>query len=459
MLRTLLLAVLLAGPTALAQRGPDIELYRAAADRIIAAALADSVAFERMAVLVDTYPRRLSGSDGLEGAIDWLLDLARTDGLQNVRGQEVMVPHWERGEEFLAMVSPRAEAFAMLGLGGSIGTPADGITAEVLVVGSFDELALRADEAAGRIVVLNAPFTVYGETVQYRVRGAIEAARYGAVAALVRSVTPYSLQTPHTGGMRYEDDVERIPAAAITIEDAELLQRLQDRGERPVVTLRMGARLLPDALSRNVIAEVVGREQPEEVVVLGGHIDSWDVGQGAHDDAAGVMVTYEALRLLHRLGLQPRRTVRFIAWTNEENGLRGAFAYRDSLTDQELARHVLGLESDSGVFEPVSIGITASDEAFAMLKRIEPLILPVLGQSEHRETGITRGGGGADLIPLMRDGVPGAGFYTDDWRYFWYHHTEADTVDKVDPHHMARAVAAIATFIYVVAEMPERLPR
>lgn len=455
-----LLGCLLIASTAHAQQvAYDVEPYRAAAERIIQAALADSAAYERTAYLADTYPGRLSGSENLERAIDWTLAQLEADGLENVRAQEVSVPHWERGEESLALVEPYARPLAMLGLGGSVATPAGGITAEVLVVGSFDELAERADEVSGRIVVFNVPFTIYGETVQYRVRGAAEAARHGALAALVRSVTPISLQTPHTGSTRYVEDVPPIPTAAITIEDVELLQRFQDRGEPAVVTLHMSARMLPDALSRNVIAELVGREHPEEIVVLGGHIDSWDVGQGAHDDAAGVLVTWEAVRLLHRLGLRPRRTVRFVAWTNEENGLQGALEYRTALTDEELANHVFALESDSGVFEPVSFGVTASDEAFARLKAIEPLLIPVLGQSEVRQTGVTRGGGGADIGPLMREGVPGAGFYTDDWRYFWYHHTEADTVDKLDPGHMARAVAAIAVFVYVVAEMEERLPR
>jgi len=453
-----LLAALTAAPLA-AQPALDLEPYREAAERIQAAALADSVAFERTAHLCDYYPRRLSGSRMLEDAIDWLVGLAHADGLDNVRTQDVTVPHWDRGEESLMMNRPRPEPLPMLGLGGSVGTAEGGVTADVLVVRTFDELEARAAEARGRIVVFNAPFTTYGATVRYRVDGPSAAARHGAVAVLVRSITQVSLQTPHTGMLRYAEDAPRIPAAAITIEGAELLQRFQDRGDRPVVTLQMGARTLPDALSRNVIAEVEGRERPQEVVVLGGHIDSWDVGQGAHDDAAGVLVTYEAVRLLQRLGLRPRRTVRFVAWTNEENGLQGARVYRASLSDEELYNHVLALESDSGVFEPVNFGVTASDEAFATLRAIEPLLLPVLSEGETRQRGVVRGGGGADIGPLMAEGVPGVGFHTDDGRYFWTHHTEADTVDKLDPGEMARAVAAIATFIYVVAEMPERLPR
>ena len=460
--RLSVLLILLCASGVQAQAPPpaqDVEQYRAAAEMIIAAALADSSAFERMAYFVDRYPQRLSGSDMLERSIDWVLAELEADGLENVRGQEVMVPHWVRNEESLRMIAPRLEEMPLIGLGGSIGTPAGGITASALVVRSFDELEARSDEVPGRIVVFNAPFTTYGQTVQYRVRGPVEAARHGAVAALVRSITPVSLQTPHTGMLRYADDVERIPAAAITIEGAELLQRFQDRGVPVELTLELGAEMLPDALSRNAIAELVGREKPEEVIVLGGHIDSWDVGQGAMDDAAGVVITWEAVRLLKDLGLRPRRTLRFIAWTNEENGLRGAWEYRNSLDSLELANHVFALESDSGVFEPVGIGVTASDAAFAMVKPIETLMMPLLTQSSVYETGVIRGGGGADIGPLMAEGVPGAGVNTDAERYFWYHHSEADTVDKLDPNHMARAVAMVAIFVYVVAEMEERLPR
>lgn len=218
----------------------------------------------------------------------------------------------------------------MLGLGGSIATPRDGITADVLVVNSFDDLKARAAEARGKIVLYDVPFTTYGATVQYRSLGAIEAARAGAVASLVRSVTPYSQATPHTGGMRYDSTVTRIPHAAITVEDARMLHRMQDRGEPIVVKLVMSAETLPDVPSRNAVAELTGSEKPEEVVVLGGHIDSWDVGQGAMDDGGGSVVAWEAVRLMRKLGLKPRRTVRVVLWTNEENGLRGGIGYRDA---------------------------------------------------------------------------------------------------------------------------------
>ena len=380
----------------------------------------------------------------------------RADGLEGVRGQPVRVPHWVRGEESVTLLRPGMPVeLAMLGLGGSVGTPDGGIEADVLVVASFDELEARAAEAQGRIVVFNAPFTSYGQTVGYRVGGAVAAAQAGAVASLVRSVGPVSLDTPHTGTMRYEDDVPRIPHAAITIEGAERLQRIQDRGDTPRLRLEMGARTLPDAMSRNVIAELRGRERPDEVVVIGGHIDSWDVGQGVHDDAGGCVVAWEALRLMHSLGLRPRRTVQVVLWTNEENGLRGAQAYRDSLAG--VGPIQLAVESDSGVFTPVGFGLGGTPEAVAMLNAaVGPLLAPVL--LDARAPAVTQGGGGADLGPLMRDGVPGAGLRVDGGRYFWLHHTAADTVDKLDPTAVQRNVAAMAVLAYIAAEMPQRLP-
>jgi carboxypeptidase Q len=340
----------------------------------------------------------------------------------------------------------------MLGLGGSVGTPAEGITARVLVVSGFADLIARASEARGKIVLFNVPFTNYGETVQYRGRGADAAARAGAVASLIRSVTPYSQQTPHTGAMSYSDSVPRIPHAAITVEDALMLQRMQERGQRIVVRLKMSAQTLPDAQSRNVMADVVGSERPEEVVVVGGHIDSWDVGQGAMDDGGGSVVAWEAVRLLKRLGLRPRRTVRVVLWTNEENGLHGGRGYRDQHL-AEVPKHVLAIESDAGVFKPQGFGFSGSDAAFATVQQVGRLL-------DRIEAGrITRGGGGADIGPLARDGVPVMGLNVDGTRYFWYHHTDADTVDKLDPREMALCVAAMAVMAYVVADLPEPLPR
>jgi carboxypeptidase Q len=252
--------------------------------------------------------------------------------------------------------------------------------------------------------------------------------------------------------MGYSDSVARIPHAALTVEDAMMLHRMQDRGERIVVRLRMSARELPDRASRNVVGELVGRERPDEVVVLGGHSDSWDVGQGAMDDAGGVVAAWQALLVLKRLGLTPRRTIRVVGWTNEENGLRGGTAYRDAHREA-LGRHVLAIESDAGVFAPQGFGFTGSDAGFAIVQQVGTL-LEGIGAGR-----ITRGGGGADIGPIMREGVPGMGLDVDETRYFWYHHTDADTMDKLDPREMNLCVAALAVMAYVVADLPETLPR
>jgi carboxypeptidase Q len=454
-LHRLILIALLAGlvPTfSVAQDGRLAETYRADADRLIDAALADEAAYERLASLVDGFGHRLSGSVALENAIDWILNEMEADGLDNVRGEPVLVPHWVRGQESLEMIEPLARSLPMLALGGSVGTPPEGIRAEVMVVSSFDELTARADEAKGRIVLFDVPFTNYGRTVQYRMRGASAAARAGAVASIIRSVTPYSQQTPHTGTMAYSDDVRRIPHAAITVEDAQFIHRAVDRGERVEVHLRMEAKTLPDTWSRNVVAEVVGSEFPEEVVVLGGHIDSWDVGQGAMDDAGGTVVAWEAVRLIKELGLRPRRTVRVVMWTNEENGSRGGDGYRDQHLD-EIDDHILAIESDGGVFKPAGFGFTGSDQARSIVEDIATLL-------DRIEAGaMGPSGGGADIGPIMRLGVPGMGLQVDGSRYFWYHHTDADTIDKLDPREVALSVATMAVMAFVVADMPERLPR
>jgi carboxypeptidase Q len=455
MIRLACLIVLLTGLQpirALAQDGRIATQYGPAADRLIGAALGDSAAYKRLGEMVDRFGHRFSGSASLERAIDWIIAEMKKDGLQNVRGEPVMVPRWVRGRESVELLAPRTDTLTMLGLGGSIGTPPQGIEGEVLVVSSFDELSRRAAEARGKIVLFDVPFTSYGQTVAYRQNGAIEAARAGAIASLIRSVASYSMKTPHTGSMRYDSASPRIPHAALSVEDALMLHRMQDRGEKIRVRLKMEARTLPDAQSRNVMGEVVGRERPDEVVVLGGHIDSWDVGQGAMDDGGGVVAAWEAVRLMQKLGLRPRRTVRAIGWTNEENGLRGGNGYRDAHRN-DLNKHVLAIESDAGVFKPSGFGFTGSDSAFAIMQQVGKL-LDRIGAGQ-----ITRGGGGADIGPIMQHGVPGMGLTVDGTRYFWFHHSEADTLDKLDPHEMALCVAAMAIIAYVVADLPDPLPR
>ena len=435
-------------PTPLPPPTIKIDGYRAAAARIIGAALTSDRAYSRLAHLTDHIGHRLSGSKNLERAIEWAATEMKRDGLDNVRTERVMVPHWVRGEESLEMLTPVPRKLTMLGLGNSIGTPAAGITAEVVVVRDFEELDRIGEGVRGKIVVYNAPFTSYGATVRYRGQGASRAGRYGAVAALVRSITPVSLQTPHTGAMQYDPAQPQIPVAAITIEAAEFLQRMHDRGERPTLRLKMEAKFLPDAESANVIAEVKGTERPDEIVLISGHYDSWDVGQGAHDDGGGCIMAWEAARLLKELGLRPKRTIRVVLYTNEENGLRGGNAYRDTHR-AELSKHVLAIESDSGTYKPEGFGLatTAPLQLRSNLQEIAKLLAGIGADS------IAANGGGADIGPIMREGVPGASINVEGSRYFDIHHTPADTIDKINPQDLKLCVAAMAVMAYVVADM------
>jgi carboxypeptidase Q len=427
-----------------------IDAYREPAGRLIGEALASPFAWERLAEVGDTYGHRLSGSKGLEDAIQWALAEMKKDGLENVRAEPVKVPHWVRGKESLQITSPGTHDLVMLGLGNSVGTPAEGVEAEIVVVRDWQEFEAAGAKVKGRIVLFNVPFTTYGQTVQYRATGPSRAAAAGAVAALVRSVGPPGLRTPHTGGLNYAEGVARIPAAAVTTEDADRLQRMVNRGTTVRVRLKMEARFLPDADSFNVVGEIRGSEKPDEVVVVGGHFDSWDVGTGSTDDGGGCIVAWEALRVMKKLGLRPRRTVRVVLWTNEENGLRGGLAYRDRYRDQ-LANHVMMLESDAGVFRPTGFGFSGSDAARAKVKDIATLLRGI--QADR----ISPSGGGADIGPSVEAGGIPAMSLEVDGNYFLLHHTPADTIDKIDPMDMARASAAIAVMSYVIADMPERI--
>ena len=437
-------------------------LYREPAGRLIGAALASDHAMLRLSQLCDGIGNRLSGSANLDRAVAWAAGAMREDGLEAVRLQPVMVPHWERGEEHAEMVEPGPQKLSILGLGRSVGTPPGGITAEVVVVDSFAQLDSLPEAAVrGRIVVYDVPFKSYGETVRYRGQGAIRAARRGAVAALVRSVGPVSLRTPHTGAINaYPDTLPKIPTAAITIEDASMLHRLQRRGVTVRVHLEMGAQMLPDAMSHNVIGEIRGRERPDEVVVVGGHLDSWDVGQGAQDDGGGCIISLEALRLMKQLGLRPRRTLRCVFWVNEENGTRGAITYADSLGNA-VSKHVAAVESDGGVERPVGFAIgalksgtdtTDAPRAAREVQRLKSIAPLLAGLGADR---ITDGGGDADIGPLMKKGVIGIAHRTSAEHYFDWHHTQADMLDKVDPVELRKNVAAMAVMLYVLAEMPE----
>jgi carboxypeptidase Q len=428
--------------------------YRETANRLIDAALADRGGMEKLAFLCDRIGHRLSGSPALEKAIGWAAAQMKTDGLVHIVTPPVKVPHWVRGNESAAVVEPVSKPITMLGLGGSIATPKKGITALVAVVSNFEELEkLGRSGVEGKIVLFNVPYEGYNRTVVYRTTGPSRAARLGAVAALVRSITPVSIDSPHTGALEYSDGFPKIPGAAVTVEDALFIQRLVDAGSAVSVHLEMEAHLLPEAESANVIGEIAGRERPEEVVVIGGHLDSWDVGQGAQDDGSGCITALEAVHLIHQLGLQPRRTLRVVFWTNEENGGAGGEAYRAWAGDS-IKNHVAAIEMDGGAERPTGFGLSSSGDLQAMLGKVREI-----GKLLERiDAGsIQPGGGGADIAPAMLDGVPGLAVRTVGTHYFDWHHTRADTVDKVKPEDLRANIAAMAVMAFVLADMPEPL--
>lgn len=427
-----------------------LDAYREPTARLIGESLATDFAWRRLSVLTDSIGHRLSGSPQLDRAIEWAVAEMKRDGLENVHTEPVMVPRWVRGRESAEIVRPAAHAIAMLGLGDSIGTPAGGIQAEALVVNSFEALEANASKAKGRIVVFNVPYTGYGETRPVRSNGPSRAARHGAVAALVRSIGPAGLRLPHTGALQYAPDAPKIPAAGIASEDADRLQRLADRGETIVLKLQMEAHFEADVPSANVVGELRGRERPDEIVVVGGHLDSWDVGAGASDDGGGCVATWEALRLMKKLNLRPRRTVRVVLFSNEENGTRGGLGYRDAHMT-ELSKTLLMLEADDGLFPPNAFGFSGSQKAREVVQAIASLLKGI--DLEH----VASAGGGSDIEPSVAAGRVASMSYDGTGDYFVIHHTQADTIDKIKPSDVSRAAAAIAVMAYVVADLPQRL--
>src|SRR5579862_8435845 len=341
-------------------RGQNLtEQYRSVADRLIDAALADNDGYAKLAYLCDRIGNRLSGSDSLIRAIHWSEEQMKKDGLSNVRVIPVKVPHWVRGAESAHLTAPENQPLHILGLGMSVGTPAGGITGDVVVVSDFDELAkLGRAGIQGKIVLFNEVYRGYGQTSIYRTAGPSRAAALGAVAVLVRSVTPLAMQIPHTGTLVYDPAQPKVPSAAVSVEDALRIARFAADHIPVKVHLEMAARTESDADAGDILGEIPGREHPEEVVVLGGHVDSWDVGRGAQDDGSGIMASLEAVALIKKLGLQPRRTIRVVFWVNEENGGRGGEAYRAWLGD-EIANHVAAIEMDGGAEAPQGFGYGA----------------------------------------------------------------------------------------------------
>ncbi|HEX8618631.1 MAG TPA: M20/M25/M40 family metallo-hydrolase [Thermoanaerobaculia bacterium] len=431
------------------------------AERLVDHILANSRGYDTLAHLTDQIGPRLSGSKNAELAVRWTTQRFRDWGI-DVRNERVVVPHWVRGEERGRLVSHNDQKLYLTSLGGSVATPASGITAEVIEVTSYEQLDQLGRDGAikGKIVFYNSPmnmqlvesgraFDAYSEAVIFRGIGASRAAQYGARASVVRSVASGSLRTPHTGSLHYLDGQPKIPAAALSTEDAELVHRLLAKGERVRMQLVLTPRTLPDVESANVIAEIRGSERPNEIVLIGGHLDSWDLGTGAIDNGSGVSMVMETMRVLKELGIRPKRTIRAVLFMNEENGLRGGRTYfQNAAAREELHRHIAAIESDAGAAAPV--GFISTMEG-ARLDRVHSRMRPLLSRiapmyfesSQHT---------GADTSLLTNAGITGFGLVPNPRHYFDLHHTPADTLDKVDPKALAQNTAALAALAYVLAE-------
>ena len=445
-----------AGAPAPAPHRDDPSWSRARA--IVAEAMKVPTSYARLQSLTDTVGCRLAGSAAEPKAVAWAKAQFEKDGLR-VDLEPVKVPVWVRGKESVEILEPIARPLVVLGLGGTVGTPPEGVTAPVVVVESLDELkAMDASKVSGRIVLYDNPFvrtgdemTDYGNAVKCRGDGASEAARKGAVGALVRSVATASLRTPHTGGLKYADDVPKIPAAAVTIEDAMLIHRIVRSGSEVRVRMQLDDRKDPDRDGANVVTQIRGRTDPEEIVLIGAHLDSWDVGMGAIDDGAGCAMVLETMRLIAS-GPPPRRTVRAVLYANEENGGRGAKGYAEKHA-AELARHVAAIESDSGGGRALGFSLGAGEGGLDVLRDLFTPVLAPIGATRLRA-----GEGGADIGEL-KTGVPLLGLEPDTTHYFDWHHTMADTLDKIDPQELQHATAAMAAATWILAETPVLLPR
>ncbi|CAL1680136.1 unnamed protein product [Lasius platythorax] len=433
----------------------EIDSYAPMVQRIINETMQGSFkgnTWQDLAMFVDKFGPRFTGTQVLEDAIDYVLNKSTSLGLENVHGEPATVPRWVRGSESATLLQPRHKDLVLLGLGYSVGTPEEGITANAVVVNSFAELKKRAKEIPGKIVVYNEKFISYGETVEYRSAGATRAAELGAVAVLIRSVTPFSLYTPHTGMMSYGENVTKIPAACITVEDASLLRRMADRGEIIVINLKMQARRYPDTQSRNVIADITGYSIPEKTVVVSGHIDSWDVGQGAMDDGGGSFISWNALKLLKHLDIRSRRTIRMIMWTSEELGLIGARQYIQRHTaENENLQFVM--ESDMGTFVPEGLEFTGNELVECILQRIMLLLAP-LGDMKLRSPCQ-----GPDIQFWVKAGIPGGSLWTRNENYFYYHHSNADTMLVENPKALDMNTAIFAAVSFILADISVDLPR
>lgn len=459
-------AALAAAPPA-APAAPEVD--PAVLGRLRDAAMASDWAWQRLADLTDQVGPRLSGSPGLEAGIQQVAAALRSLGAE-VHLQPAKVPHWVRGleqgeiVEYAGRPAGLVQKLALTALGNSAATPAAGLTARVLVVHDFDELKAHAKEVPGSIVLFQHVFdqrlalngrsgVAYGQATRYRTFGPAEAAKLGAAAALVRAAGGGEYRMPHTGQTVFAKGQAAIPAAALAAEDADRIVRLAARG--PVALhLLLTPQTLPDADSYNVIADWPGREKPDEVVIVSGHLDSWDLASGAIDDGAGVMAAAGVIDALRQLGLHARRTIRFVAWTNEENGRRGAAAYFASVKDK-LATQVAAIESDEGGGRSLGIIAAVRHDSLPALDPVIHALRPIGATARERSDGAV----GSDIGPLQAAGVPGFAPLVDARHYFDYHHSPADTLDKVEPESLRTQSATMAVLTYYLAERAEPLPR
>ena len=450
---TALLLIVLLFSISFAQRSV-VQRYDSTARTIVTEALGSNRSYDMLYDLCTTIGHRISGSPQAAKAVEWAMKQMEEYGFDNVHLEPVMVPCWVRGpveEAYLLLPSGQREKLKITTLGGSIATPAEGITAEVIEVKSFDELKKLGNKAKGKIIFFNRPmdrtqlqtFAAYGGAVDQRGGGAIMAARAGGVAALVRSMTTRIDDSPHTGGMGYADTVKKVPAAAISTRGAENLSKLLAQGFPVRIQLKLSAQTLPDVESANVVGELRGTEKPNEVIVIGGHLDSWDIGYGAQDDGAGCVQSIEALRILKKLGLKPKRTIRAVMFMNEENGLRGGIGYAAKSRPGE--KHIAAIESDEGGFNPRGFAINDT-VTYTKVATWGPL-LRSFGADQ-----ITLGGGAADISPLAQKGVPMIALSVDTHRYFDAHHSENDNLASVNERELALGAAAMAILTYVMAQ-------
>jgi len=429
--------------------------YDSVAITIFNNSLKTGKAFDALTELTTKIGNRLSGSTNAARAVVWAKSKMAEFGLEDVHLEPCLVPHWIRGgSEEGSILTPGGKAIpiAVTALGGSIATPKQGINAEVVEVHTFKELDELGQKAKDKIVFFNRPFDetkfntfeAYGEAVDQRWAGAIQAAKVGGVLALVRSVTPHLDNVPHTGVMGYMDSVTKVPGVAISTQGANELSELLKKDDRLKVHIKVTCQTLPDVESANVVGEIKGTEFPNEVIVVGGHLDSWDKGQGAHDDGAGVVQSIEALRLLKQLGLKPKRTIRAVAFMNEENGGRGGEAY--AAKDRPGETHIAAIESDMGGFMPRAFGVSTDSVRFKSIARWAHLFSPIWADR------IVWGGGGTDISFLEKKNVPQIALIPEMQRYFTYHHSDNDTIDKVDERELELGAACLAILTYVLAQ-------